>query len=116
MQTAELKPTHSLWSSFLPGPQSHREVLGAQSRGAAQTSLKFTLPPSLTAYTDGNETSCYRVIFERILLSKVFITMESLFLNLEEYYNDSLSVIAYPSCTMLLLSTQAMPPRGRPTL
>lgn len=61
------------------------------------------------------ETSCYRVIFERRLLFKMFIAIESPFLTFEEYYNDPFSAIAYLSRAMLLLSTQAMLLPGRRT-
>ena len=86
-----MKLTHSLWSAVLFRTV---ELLGLQQ--------------SLTACADGHETSCYRVIFERLLFSTLFIAIESLFPTYKEYYNVSFSVIAYLSCTTLLLSTQAM--------
>ena len=50
MHTIELELTHSLWNAFLSGAV---ELTG--------------LRQSLTAFADGHETSCYRVIFERML-------------------------------------------------
>ena len=93
MQTTELTLTHSLRIPFL--------------RGAVEPA---GLRQSLTACADGHETSCYRVIFERMLFFKAFIPIVSLFLVFEEYYNDSFFLFVYLSGTMLLLSTQAMLP------
>ena len=68
MHAQGVETHHSLWNIYLGGAV---EPTGLQKGFAA---------------SEGHETSCYRVIFERMLFLflKVFITIKSLFLSFEE--------------------------------